>query len=79
MRKHPYVELDANQLQCEGNKTITQTLIRKRKFHKMCELISCDKLHNLYSQDIIQENLSFKRTFLTNLPIKSSHDVDQQN
>ena len=48
----------------------------------MCELISCDKLEKLYSQDIIQErhhNLSFKRTLLANSPIKAGEDIDQQS
>lgn len=42
----------------------------KRKFQKMSSLIKCQKLEKLYSQDIIKENLSFKRTLLTNYALK---------
>ena len=36
----------------------------------MSSLLKCQKLEKLYSQDIIKENLSFKKTLLTNHAIK---------
>jgi hypothetical protein len=44
-------------------------MILKRKFHKICNHINCDRLQKMWDQDVISEHLSFKKCFLRNGPI----------